>query len=129
MSKLNPQEVLEDMKTWTLLQFNDFIKAFESEFDVSAAAVVAAAPAAGGAAGAADGGKEGGGTVSVMLTAAGDKKIAVIKVVREITGLGLKEAKDLVDAAPKAVKEGISPEEAEAVKAKFAESGATIEIK
>jgi len=97
MSKLNPQEVLEDMKSWTLLQFNDFIKAFESEFGVSAAAVVAAAPAAGGAAGAADGGKEAGGTVSVILTAAGDKKIAVIKVVREITGLGLKEAKDLVD--------------------------------
>jgi len=129
MSKMNPQEVLEDMKSWTLLQFNDFIKAFETEFGVSAAAVVAAAPAAGGAAGAAEGGKEAGGTVSVVLTAAGDKKIAVIKVVREITGLGLKEAKDLVDAAPKAVKEGITPDEAEAVKAKFAESGATIEIK
>lgn len=128
MSKLNPQEVLEDMKSWTLLQFNDFIKSFETEFGVSAAAVAVAAPAA-GAAGAAEGGKEAGGTVSVVLTAAGDKKIAVIKVVREITGLGLKEAKDLVDAAPKAVKEGITPDEAEAVKAKFAESGATIEIK
>ena len=129
MSKLNPQEVLEDMKTWTLLQFNDFIKAFESEFGVSAAAVAVAAPAAGGAAGAAEGGKEAGGTVSVVLTAAGDKKIAVIKVVREVTGLGLKEAKDLVDAAPKAVKEGVSPDEAEVIKGKFADSGATIEIK
>ena len=129
MSKLNPQEVLEDMKSWTLLQFNDFIKSFETEFGVSAAAVAVAAPAAGGAAGAADGGKEGGGTVSVVLTAAGDKKIAVIKVVREVTGLGLKEAKDLVDAAPKAVKEGVTPEEAETIKGKFADSGATIEIK
>jgi len=129
MSKLNPQEVLEDMKSWTLLQFNDFIKSFETEFGVSAAAVVAAAPAAGGAGGAAEGGKEAGGTVSVILTAAGDKKIAVIKVVREITGLGLKEAKDLVDAAPKAVKEGVQPDEAETIKAKFADSGATIEIK
>ena len=129
MSKLNPQEVLEDMKSWTLLQFNDFIKSFETEFGVSAAAVAVAAPAAGGAAGAAEGGKEAGGTVSVVLTAAGDKKIAVIKVVREVTGLGLKEAKDLVDAAPKAVKEGVSPDEAEVIKGKFADSGATIEIK
>jgi len=129
MSKLNPQEVLEDMKSWTLLQFNDFIKAFEAEFGVSAAAVAVAAPAAGAAAGGAEGGKEAGGTVSVVLTAAGDKKIQVIKVVREITGLGLKEAKDLVDAAPKAVKEGLQPDEAETIKAKFADSGATIEIK
>jgi large subunit ribosomal protein L7/L12 len=129
MSKLNPQEVLEDMKSWTLLQFNDFIKSFETEFGVSAAAVAVAAPAAGGAAGAAEGGKEAGGTVSVVLTAAGDKKIAVIKVVREVTGLGLKEAKDLVDAAPKAVKEGVTPDEAEVIKGKFADSGATIEIK
>jgi len=132
MSKLNPQEVLEDMKSWTLLQFNDFIKSFESEFGVSAAAVVAAAPAAGAAAGGAGG--AGGaateaGTVNVVLTSVGDKKIQVIKVVREVTGLGLKEAKDLVDGAPKPVKEGLSPEEAEAIKAKFADSGATIEIK
>src|SRR5690348_10590944 len=97
MSKLNPTEVLEDMKSWSLLQFNDFIKAFETEFQVSAAAVaVAAAPAAGAGAGAAAG-KDAGSTVSVVLAAAGDKKIAVIKVVREVTGLGLKEPKDLVD--------------------------------
>ena len=128
MSKLNPTEVLEDMKSWTLLQFNDFIKSFETEFQVSAAAVAVAAPAAGGAAGAAAG-KEAATSVNVVLAAAGDKKIAVIKVVREVTGLGLKEAKDLVDGAPKPVKEGVTPEEAEAIKAKFADSGATIEIK
>jgi len=128
MSKLNPNEVLEDMKTWTLLQFNEFIKAFEAEFQVSAAAAMVAAPAAGAAAAVA-GAKEAPTSVSVMLTAAGEKKIAVIKVVREVTGLGLKEAKELVDGAPKAVKEGVTPEEAEAIKAKFAESGATIEIK
>jgi large subunit ribosomal protein L7/L12 len=129
MSKYTAQEVLDDMKSWTLLQFNDFIKAFEKEFEVSAqAAMVAAAPAA-AAGGPAAGGKEAPSTVSVVLAAAGDKKIQVIKVVREVTGLGLKEAKDLVDGAPKPVKEGLTPEEAEAIKAKFAESGATIEIK
>mgnify|MGYP001593084090 CR=1 FL=1 len=129
MSKLNPTEVLEDMKSWTLLQFNDFIKSFETEFQVSAqaAVAVAAAPAAGG--GAAAGAKEAPATVNVILAAAGEKKIAAIKVVREVTGLGLKEAKDLVDGAPKPVKEGVTPEEAEAIKAKFAESGATIEVK
>jgi large subunit ribosomal protein L7/L12 len=128
MSKLNPTEVLEDMKSWTLLQFNEFIKAFETEFQVSAAVAVAAAPAAGGAAPAA-GAKEAPTSVNVILASAGDKKIAVIKVVREVTGLGLKEAKELVDGAPKPVKEGVTPEEAEAIKAKFAESGATIEVK
>jgi len=129
MSKLNPTEVLEDMKGWTLLQFNDFIKSFEKEFEVSAAAVaVAAAPAAGGAAAGA-GAKDAATSVNVILASTGDKKIQVIKVVREVTGLGLKEAKDLVDGAPKPVKEGVTPEEAEAIKAKFADSGATIEIK
>ena len=131
MSKLSATEVLDDMKTWTLLQFNEFIKAFEKEFEVSAAAAMAvAAPAAGASAGgAAAGAKETGGTVNVVLAAAGDKKIAVIKVVREVTGLGLKEAKDLVDGAPKPVKEGVTPEEGEAIKAKFADTGATIEVK
>jgi len=128
MSKMNPTEVLEDMKSWTLLQFNDFVKAFETEFGVSGTAVAVAAPAAGGAAGAA-GAKEAATSVNVVLASAGDKKIQVIKVVREVTGLGLKEAKDLVDGAPKPVKEGVTPEEAEAIKAKFADSGATIEIK
>ncbi len=128
MSKLNPTEVLEDMKSWTLLQFNEFIKAFETEFQVSAATAMVAAPAAGGAAPAA-GAKEAPTSVNVILASAGDKKIAVIKVVREVTGLGLKEAKELVDGAPKPVKEGVTPEEAEAIKAKFADSGATIEVK
>jgi len=130
MSKLNPTEVLEDMKGWTLLQFNDFIKSFEKEFEVSAAAVaVAAAPAAGGGAAAGAGAKDAASSVNVVLASTGDKKIQVIKVVREVTGLGLKEAKDLVDGAPKPIKEGVTPEEAEAIKAKFADSGATIEIK
>jgi large subunit ribosomal protein L7/L12 len=129
MSKYSASEVLEDMKSWTLLQFNDFIKAFETEFGVSAqAAMVAAAPAA-AAGGPAAGGKEAPSTVSVILVAAGDKKIQVIKAVREVTGLGLKEAKELVDSAPKPVKEGLTPEEAEVIKAKFGESGATIEVK
>jgi len=128
MSKFSSQEVLEDMKSWTLLQFNDFIKAFETEFQVSAQAVAVAAPAASGAAGAAAA-KEAPSAVSVILSAVGDKKIQVIKVVREVTGLGLKEAKDLVDGAPKPVKEGVTPEEAEAIKAKFADTGATVEIK
>ena len=130
MSKLNPTEVLEDMKGWTLLQFNDFIKSFEKEFEVSAAAVaVAAAPAAGGGAAAGAGAKDAASSVNVILASTGDKKIQVIKVVREVTGLGLKEAKDLVDGAPKPIKEGVTPEEAEAIKAKFADSGATIEVK
>ena len=128
MSKLNPTEVLEDMKGWSLLQFNEFIQSFEKEFQVSAAAAVAVAPAAGGAA-AAGGAKDAPSTVNVVLASAGDKKIQVIKVVREVTGLGLKEAKDLVDGAPKPIKEGVTPEEAEAIKAKFADSGATIEVK
>jgi len=128
MSKYSSQEVLEDMKSWTLLQFNDFIKSFEEEFQVSAAAAMMAAPAA-APAGAADAADAGPTTVSLVLVSVGDKKIQVIKVVREITGLGLKEAKDLVDGAPKAVKEGITPEEAETLKAKFADSGATVEVK
>ena len=131
MSKLNPQEVLDDMKSWTLLQFNDFIKAFENEFQVSAQAAMSVAAPAVAAAGApaAKGADEAPSTVNVILVSAGEKKIQAIKVVREVTGLGLKEAKDLVDGAPKPVKEGVTPEEAEAIKAKFAESGATLEIK
>jgi large subunit ribosomal protein L7/L12 len=128
MSKFSSQEVLEDMKSWTLLQFNDFIKAFETEFQVSAQAVAVAAPAASGAA-AAGAAKEAPSSVSVILSAVGDKKIQVIKVVREVTGLGLKEAKDLVDGAPKPIKEGVTPEEGEAIKAKFADTGATVEVK
>jgi large subunit ribosomal protein L7/L12 len=126
MSKV--AEVLEVVKGMTVLELSELVKAFEEEFGVSAAApvAVAAAPAAGGAAAEAAEEKS---EFDVVLTAAGDKKINVIKVVREITGLGLKEAKELVDTAPKAVKEGISKEDAEAIKTKLTEAGASVELK
>lgn len=125
MSKV--AEVLEIVKGLTVLELAELVKAFEEEFGVSAAApmAVAAAPAAGAAAPAEEEQTE----FDVILTAAGDKKINVIKVVREITGLGLKEAKDLVDGAPKPVKEKVAKEEAEAVKAKLVEAGAAVDIK
>ncbi|HHU32328.1 MAG: 50S ribosomal protein L7/L12 [Zhaonellaceae bacterium] len=126
MSKV--AEILEAVKGMTVLELSELVKAFEEEFGVSAAApvaVAAAAPAAGGAAEAAEEKSE----FDVILTAAGDKKINVIKVVREITGLGLKEAKELVDNAPKPVKEGISKEDAEAIKTKLTEAGASVELK
>ena len=113
----------------TIIQMSEFIKEFEERYDVSAAApvaAVAAAPAAGGEAAAAAEEKT---AFDVVLNAAGDKKIQVIKVVREITSLGLKEAKDLVDSAPKAVKSGVSKEEAEQLKAKLEEQGALVELK
>lgn len=126
MSKIN--EVIEIVKGLTVLELNELVKAFEEEFGVSAAApvAVAAAPAAGAAPAAAT---EEQSEFDVILASAGDKKINVIKVVRELTGLGLKEAKDLVDGAPKPVKEKISKEDAEAVKAKLEEAGAKVEIK
>jgi len=119
---------LSAMDSMSVMELNDLVKAIEEKFGVSAAAM--AAPAAGGAA-------AGGGAAaaeektdfSVVLTAVGGNKIGVIKVVREITSLGLKEAKDLVEAAPKPVKEGVPKEEAESIKKKFAEAGATVEIK
>jgi large subunit ribosomal protein L7/L12 len=125
MSKVN--EILEAVKELTVLELAELVKAFEEEFGVSAAAPVAAvaAPVAGGAAEAAEEQTE----FDVILTAAGDKKINVIKVVREITGLGLKEAKELVDGAPKPVKEKTSKEDAEAIKAKLTEAGASVEVK
>lgn len=125
MSKV--AEVLEIVKGLTVLELAELVKAFEEEFGVSAAApvAVAAAPAAGGAAPAAEEKTE----FDVILANAGDKKINVIKVVREITGLGLKEAKELVDGAPKPIKEKTSKEDAEAIKAKLTEAGATVEIK
>ncbi len=127
MSKVN--EILEAVKGLTVLELAELVKAFEEEFGVSAAApvAVAAAPAAAGAAPAAadDAQTE----FDVVLTGAGDKKVNVIKVVREITGLGLKEAKELVDNAPKPVKEKVAKEEAEALKAKLEEQGATVELK
>jgi len=126
MSKV--AEILEAVKGLTVLELAELVKAFEDEFGVSAAApvAVAAAPAAGGAAAEP---VEEQTEFDVILTAAGDKKINAIKAVREITALGLKEAKDLVDSAPKPVKEKVSKEEAESIKAKLVEAGAAVEIK
>lgn len=120
-------KIFEEIKTLTFLQTAHLVKAFEDEFGISAAApvAVAAAPAGGGAAG---GGEEEVTDVSVILESAGDNKINVLKEVRAITGLGLKEAKDLVDAAPKPIKEGIKKEEAQQIKEKLEAAGATIKI-
>ena len=120
-------EILEVIKGMTVLELSELVKAFEEEFGVSAAApaAVAAAPAAGAAAPAVEEQTE----FDVILNNAGAAKINVIKVVREITGLGLKEAKELVDNAPKAVKEKISKEDADAIKAKLEEAGAGVEVK
>ena len=124
MSKID--DVLEAVKGMSVLELNDLVKAFEEEFGVSAAAPVAfAAPVAGAAAAPVEEKTE----FDVILTSAGDKKINVIKVVRELTGLGLKEAKDLVDNAPKPVKEGIGKKDAEEIKAKLEEAGAGVELK
>ena len=122
----NVETILESIEKLTLLEAAELVKAMEEKFGVSAAApvAVAAAPAA-GAADAAEAPSE----VNVVLASAGANKIPVLKLVREITGLGLKEAKDLVDGAPKAIKEGIKPEEAKEIKAKLEEAGATVEIK
>ena len=118
--------IIEELKGLTVLELADLVHAVEDEFGVSAAAAVAVAgPAAGGDAAAAEEKSE----FDVVLASAGGNKIAVIKAVREATGLGLKEAKALVDEAPKPVKEGISKEDADALKAKLEEAGATVEIK
>jgi len=124
MSKVN--EILETVKGLTVLELSELVKAFEEEFGVSAAAPAAAAAAP--AAAAADAVEEKT-EFDVILMNCGASKINVIKVVREVTGLGLKEAKDLVDNAPKPVKEKISKDEAEALKAKLTEAGATVEVK
>jgi large subunit ribosomal protein L7/L12 len=126
MSKV--AEVLEILKGMTVLELSELVKAFEEEFGVSAAAPVAMAAMPAAAAGDAPAAEEQS-EFDVVLTSAGQKKVAVIKVVREVTGLGLKEAKELVDNAPKAVKEKISKEDAEALKAKLEEAGASVEIK
>ena len=125
----NTQDWIEELKGISVLELAERIKALEEEFGVSAAAVAApaAAPAGGGDAGGAD--EEESSTVDVLLTGAGDKKIQVIKVVRAATGLGLKEAKALVDEAPKPVKEGIDREEADKLKQELEEAGATVEVK
>jgi len=132
MAEITKEQVFEFIDNMTILQMSEFIKEFEERYGVTAAAPVAvaaapgAAPAAGGEAGGAAEEKT---SFDVVLNAAGDKKIQVIKVVRELTGLGLKEAKELVDSAPKPVKTGVSKEEAETMKAKLEEQGATVEIK
>jgi large subunit ribosomal protein L7/L12 len=122
------QSIIESIKGLSLLEASELVKGLETTFGVSAAAatVAAAAPAAGGAAAAP---AEAQTEFSVVLTAAGGNKIGVIKAVREVTSLGLKEAKDLVEAAPKAIKEGVSKDEAETIKKKFVEAGATVEVK
>jgi large subunit ribosomal protein L7/L12 len=121
------QEWIDELKSISVLELSERIKALEEEFGVSATAVAAAAPAAPGGDGAAV--EEEAGTVDLVLTGAGEKKIGVIKVVRAATGLGLKEAKALVDEAPKPVKEGIEREEADKLKAEIEEAGGTAEVK
>ena len=118
------EKLIEEIDALTVVELNDLVKAIEEKYGVSA--VAAAAPAAGAAAGAVAEEKT---SFDVVLAEAGDQKIKVIKVVRDATGLGLKEAKDLVDGAPKTIKEGASKEEAEELKAKFAEVGAVVELK
>ncbi|GAA2176922.1 50S ribosomal protein L7/L12 [Leucobacter tardus] len=126
MAKLSTEELLEQFKELTLIELSEFVKAFEETFDVSAAApvAVAAAPAAGGEAAAEEEKDE----FDVVLDSVGDKKIQVIKVVRELTGLGLGEAKALVEEAPKNVLEGANKEDAEAAKAKLEEAGAGVKL-
>lgn len=121
----NTAGIIDSIKGMSVLELNELVKAIEEEFGVSAAAPVAFAGGAGGAAEEVAEQTE----FDVILTAAGGSKIGVIKVVREITGLGLKEAKDLVDSAPKAVKEKVSKDDADAIKAKLEEAGASVEVK
>jgi large subunit ribosomal protein L7/L12 len=128
MATMSKEDLLEVFKNMTVLELNEFLKAFEEEFGVTAAAPVAVAAAGGGGAAAPEAAEEQD-EFDVILLAAGDKKIQVIKVVRELTSLGLKEAKDLVDGAPKPVIEKASKEDAEKAKTKLEESGAQVEMK
>ena len=123
------EDVIEFLKNMTLLEASELVKELESTFGVSAAAAAAAAPVAGVAAAGDAAVTEEKTEFDVILQAVGGNKINVIKVVREVTALGLKEAKDLVEAAPKAVKEGVSKEEAETIKQKLSDAGATVEVK
>ena len=123
------EEWIDELKGISVLELSERIKALEEEFGVSATAVAAAAPAAGGGEAGGEAAEEEGATVDVVLTEVGDKKVPVIKVVRAATGLGLKEAKALVDEAPKPVKEGIEKDEAEKLKSELEEAGATAELK
>ncbi len=120
---ISKEDILEAVGAMTVMELNDLVKAFEEKFGVSAAAVAVAGPAAGAAA------VEEQTEFTVILTGPGDKKVEVIKVVRAVTGLGLKEAKDLVDGAPKPVKEGIAKADAEALKKQLEDAGAKVEIK
>jgi large subunit ribosomal protein L7/L12 len=127
-TKISTEDWIEELKSISVLELSERIKALEEEFGVSATAVAAPAPAAAGAP--ADGaGEEEASTVDVVLTEVGGQKVPVIKVVRAATGLGLKEAKAMVDEAPKAIKEGIEREEADKLKAELEEAGATVELK
>jgi large subunit ribosomal protein L7/L12 len=128
-TKVSTEDWIEELKGISVLELSERIKALEEEFGVSATAVAAAPPAAGGGAGGDEGGEEESATVDVVLTDAGDKKIQVIKAVRAATGLGLKDAKALVDEAPKPVKEGVEREEAEKLKSEIEEAGGTVELK
>ncbi len=121
---ISKEDILEAVGSLTVMELNDLVKAFEEKFGVSAAAVAVAGPA-GGAAAAAEEQTE----FTVILASAGDKKVEVIKVVRAVTGLGLKEAKDLVDGAPKPIKEGIAKADAEALKKQLEDAGAKVEVK
>jgi len=121
---ISKEDILEAVGSLTVMELNDLVKAFEEKFGVSAAAVAVAGPAAGGAAAVEEQTE-----FTVVLTGAGEKKVEVIKVVRAVTGLGLKEAKDLVDGAPKPVKEGVSKADAEALKKQLEDAGAKVEVK
>jgi large subunit ribosomal protein L7/L12 len=125
MAKLTNEELIEAFKELTIIELSEFVKLFEETFEVTAAAVAVAGPAAGGAAEEAEEKTD----FDVILESAGDKKIAVIKEVRAITSLGLKEAKDLVDGAPKPVKEAVSKAEAEDIKKKLEGAGAKVDVK
>lgn len=131
MAKLSTEELIDAFKELTLLELSEFVKTFEETFDVKAAApvAVAAAPAAGGAAGGGEAAAAEQDEFDVILEGAGDKKIQVIKVVRELTSLGLKEAKDLVDAAPKPLLEKVNKEAADKAKAALEEAGASVTVK
>jgi large subunit ribosomal protein L7/L12 len=129
MAKLSTEELLDAFKEMTLLELSDFVKQFEEEFDVTAAAPVAVAAAGPDGAGAAEAPAEEKDTFDVILTSAGEKKIQVIKEVRALTSLGLKEAKDLVDGAPKPVLEGVNKEAADKAKESLEGAGASVELK
>jgi large subunit ribosomal protein L7/L12 len=128
-TKVSTDDWIEELKSISVLELSERIKALEEEFGVSATAVAAAAPAAAGAPAGDGAGEEESSTVDVVLTEVGGQKVPVIKVVRAATGLGLKEAKALVDEAPKAIKEGVEREEADKLKAELEEVGATVELK